>query len=124
MMIKKTLSLNSCNIVIPKVEGMDIKYILAILNSRVIQYFWQHTYKSVKVLKNQIQHLPLPRVHIAIQNRTITMVDKLMDTVDKEQRLALYNELDDFITKEIFLLSEDEYKIILDSLGNKNLFLS
>lgn len=35
----QTLSLNSCNIVIPEIDGLEMKYILAILNSSVAAYF-------------------------------------------------------------------------------------
>ena len=35
------LSLNSCNILIPQIEGLSIKYVLAILNSSVAQFFFE-----------------------------------------------------------------------------------
>lgn len=36
---KQTLTLNSCNIIVPHIEEMYIKYILAVLNSSVAAYF-------------------------------------------------------------------------------------
>ena len=50
----QTLSLNSCNILIPQIEGMDIKYVLAVLNSRVSAFFINKKFNSVKLLRSHI----------------------------------------------------------------------
>lgn len=56
---RQTLSLNSCNLVIPKIEGLSVKYILAILNSRIAQYYFRKTFHSVKVLRSHIEPMSL-----------------------------------------------------------------
>jgi uncharacterized membrane protein YkgB len=53
------LTLNSANIVIPKVPDYSALYIMAILNSPVMSFYYRHTYKSVKVLRSAIEDLPI-----------------------------------------------------------------
>ncbi len=53
------LSLNSANIMIPRVTNYSIPYIMAILNSPVISYYYKNTYRSVKVLRSAIEELPI-----------------------------------------------------------------
>lgn len=86
---RQMLSLNSCNIVIPKIEGMQIKYILAILNSSVSQFVYQKEFHSIKVLRAHMEHIPIPRVGKAIQNEIIAMTEPLICGMGKrQQRLA------------------------------------
>ena len=75
---RQMLSLNSCNIVIPKIDGMQIKYILAILNSSVSQFVYQKEFHSIKVLRAHMEHIPIPRVGKAIQNEIIAMTEPLI----------------------------------------------
>ncbi|WP_292142847.1 TaqI-like C-terminal specificity domain-containing protein [Butyrivibrio sp.] len=56
---KCMLTLNSANIVIPKVPDYSALYIMAILNSPVMSFYYRHTYKSVKVLRSAIEDLPI-----------------------------------------------------------------
>ena len=56
---QKMLSLNSANILIPSVPGYSIEYIMAILNSGVMSFYYKKTYKSLKVLRSYLEHLPI-----------------------------------------------------------------
>ena len=64
---QQTLSLNSCNIVIPDIDGLEMKYILAILNSSVAAYFISKKFNSVKLLRLHIEQMPIPVVSIDVQ---------------------------------------------------------
>jgi len=57
---KQTLTLNSANILIPSVEGISIKCVLALLNSLPIQFYFQKKYAPLKVLRSHIEDIPLP----------------------------------------------------------------
>ena len=72
---KKTLSLNSCNIVIPKIEKLQAKYILAILNSRIAQFIFNKKFDSVKILRAHIESIPIPNASEKQQNEIIKIVD-------------------------------------------------
>lgn len=117
---QQTLSLNSCNILIPQIEGMDIKYVLAILNSSVAAYFINKKYNSVKLLRSHIESLPIPMVSAEKQNDIIKKVDHIMDS--NENISGLYEELDNEIMN-IYSLSEKQRKTIHIALSGKNLFL-
>ena len=56
------LFLNSANILIPHVEGMSMKTVLALLNSDVMQFYYRQRFGGVKVLKSNLCALPLPQI--------------------------------------------------------------
>lgn len=95
----KTLSLNSCNILIPRIENLDIKYILAILNSRIIDFYYQKNYPSLKVLKSALEELPIPNISLKEQQPIIKLVDKILTVNDSKQIEKYKKELDTIIEK-------------------------
>ena len=113
-------SLNSCNILIPKIEGMDIKYVLAILNSSVAAYFIRKKYNSVKLLRSHIESLPIPMVSKERQCEIIKKVDHIMNS--EKNTNGLYEELDNEIM-DIYSLSEKHRATIHASLAEKSLFI-
>lgn len=119
---KQTLSLNSCNILIPKIEGINIKYVMAILNSRVAQFIYSTSFNSVKILRSHIENIPIPRVNTEVQDSIIKIVDKLLSTNDMDQVNSLYELIDDRVC-ELYGLSEDEKKLIKDVADQGNKFL-
>lgn len=72
------LTLNSCNILIPQIAGLDIKYILGILNSNVAQFYYHKKFNSLKVLRSHIEQIPIPLVDFNRQKPIIDMVDKIL----------------------------------------------
>ena len=117
---QQTLSLNSCNVLIPQIEGMDIKYVLAILNSSVAAYFINKRYNSVKLLRSHIESLPIPMVSAEKQIDIVKKVDHIMNST--EDISGLYKELDNEIM-DIFGLSAKKRQTIKNYLLGKNLFL-
>lgn len=112
---KQTLSLNSCNIVIPHVTGLDIKYILAVLNSRITQFIFKKQFDSVKVLRSHIEQIPIPFIDSEAQWKIIEIVDVLLKESDKKKYLIQYDKLDKIIA-ELFGLTNEEYQTILVTL--------
>lgn len=107
---KQTLSLNSCNILIPKLKGLSIKYIMAVLNSSVAQFFFLKQFNSVKVLKSHIEQIPIPIVEKAIQKEIETLVDKILIS-DGETYEKLCEKLDKKISY-LYGLSDEEILLI------------
>ena len=107
----QTLSLNSANILIPQIEGMKIKYILAVLNSRVAQYIFKMKFNSIKVLRSHIESIPIPIITLEQQEYIIEIVDCLMNEKSEKTIMYVYEKLDDEIRK-IYGLSESEYELI------------
>lgn len=112
---KQTLSLNSCNIMIPHAQGLNIKYILAILNSRIAQFVFQKQFDSVKVLRSHIEQIPIPVADFDTQEKIIEMVDALLSLKEDSTFLSQYSRLDRIIAR-LFGLTDEEYKIICDAI--------
>lgn len=73
------VSLNSCNILIPKLPGLDIKYILAVLNSSPAGFYYKKSFNSVKVLRSHLEQIPIPVVSKDEQAKIIELVNRIMD---------------------------------------------
>lgn len=53
------LTLNSANILIPEVAGYSHEYIMALLNSSVLAFYYLKNFRSLKVLRSALESLPL-----------------------------------------------------------------
>ena len=120
---KQTLSLNSCNIVIPKIPEIKMKYVLAILNSRIAQFIYKREFNSVKVLRSHIENIPIPVVDEATQNRIIAITDRLIAGLEIKEAEIVYDELDSLIAA-IFNLTAEEVEIIKKTVDGENKFLA
>lgn len=119
---KQTLSLNSCNIVIPKIPEIKIKYVLAILNSRIAQFIYKREFNSVKVLRSHIESIPIPVVNQATQDDIIAVTDKLISGLELKEAEVMYDELDMLIAN-VFHLNSSEIEIIKKAVDGENKFL-
>lgn len=117
---QQTLSLNSCNIVIPEIPGLEMKYVLAILNSSIAAYFISKKFNSVKLLRSHIEQMPIPIVSSDVQKAVIKKVDRIMNS--SENISGLYADLDDDIM-ELFGLTTNQVMTIRKALQGKNSFL-
>lgn len=119
----QTLSLNSCNIVIPHIPGLSVKYILAVLNSRTAQFWFCRKFNSIKVLRNHIEQLPIPKAGEKTQQEIIAYTDRLIACKKKKEKICLYDELDEILAR-LYQLSDSEYSYICSRVNQQNLFLS
>lgn len=120
---RQTLSLNSCNILIPKLPGTKIKYILALLNSRVAQFIYKKEFNSVKVLRSHIESIPIPMIDEEAQDKIIAITELLIQGQDIAQATILYEKLDSMIF-ELFNLTPKEQAIIKAAVDGENNFLA
>lgn len=118
---KQTLSLNSCNILIPQIEGLHTKYILAILNSSVATFFLSKKFRFLKLLRSHLEQLPIPMVDKSIQEQIIEKVDNLLHS--KENIKQQYDALDEDIMN-LYQLNAEQKATIQHALLEKNLFLN
>ena len=119
---KQLLSLNSCNILIPEIPGISMKYVLAILNSRVAQFIYKKQFNSVKVLRSHLEQIPIPKVGGERQQEIVELVDQLRVEMPEAAADRLYEELDERI-RTLYGLSENEYQTIKESVDEENKFL-
>jgi len=106
------LSLNSCNILIPKIPGLSVKYVLAILNSNMAQFVFEQKYHSVKILRSHLEQIPIPLADEPTQKEIVTLVDMLMEQAPAS---FAYKETYARLDREIaalYHLTPEEYELI------------
>ena len=117
---EQKLSLNSCNILIPCIPGLEMKYVLAILNSRVMGFYFNMKYNSVKILRAHIESFPIPDADKSTQKKIIRYVNLLLNA--EKSIKSNYCKLEELIM-DLYGLTEDERKLINDYYSGKNEFL-
>ncbi len=105
------LTLNSANVLIPQIKDCSMKYVLAILNSRVIQYYYLKQFSSLKVLRWHLEALPIPAAGRFTQWKTVRQVNQIMAGSSLEQRRDLYEALDQRIMGLFGLDAKDQERI-------------
>lgn len=112
----QTMLLNSCNLVIPHMEGLEIQYILAVLNSRITQFFYRNSFHSVKVLRSHLEQLPIPLPSDREQSLVTALVSQIESVpYGSKEYCRLYEQLERQLAT-LFLLSDEEYATICKSL--------
>jgi type I restriction-modification system DNA methylase subunit len=114
-------------------NGLDLKFVLALINSKLLNYWYARKFSTLSVAKNAI--LVLPVHHIDFNNPTekkmhddlVSLVDKMLELNKKlgalsefevEHRQALEKEIGhtdsaiDGLVYELYGLTEDEIKIV------------
>ena len=119
----QTLSLNSCNILIPLIKDVDIKYILAVLNSRVVQFYYDSQFNSIKVLRTHLESIPLPYVVGERQKFIVSYVDNILKSSEAFEIQRTYDIIDKLVSED-YGISDAEYEYIKNVYLNKELFLN
>lgn len=105
------LTLNSCNVLIPRLEGIDIAYVLAVLNSRAVAFFCGKRFRSVKLLRSHIEAIPIPVAAPERMARIAAWARQLSDRKDAAERHRLYEALDSEMM-ELFGLAGKQREIV------------
>lgn len=108
---KQTLTLNSCNILIPEIKELSIKYVMAVLNSSVAQFLYKKQFDSMKVLRSHIESIPLPIASKEVQNVVEDLVNKIINVSNVDEEGALIEKLDKEIAN-LYGLTQEEYIIV------------
>lgn len=82
------LTLNSANILIPHLEGVDIRIIMALFNSELYQYIFQKKFSSVKVLKSHLEELPVP----VMKDSQYQSILKMVEDIEAGSSIEILNE--------------------------------
>ncbi len=76
---QKSLTLNSANILIPKIPGYPIKVVLGFLNSKLFNYYYKKKFNSIKILRGDIEQIPFPMLTDINKTYISNLVDKLIE---------------------------------------------
>jgi type I restriction-modification system DNA methylase subunit len=95
---RKTLSLNSANVLIPALPGLTVKAVLGFLNSSLYQLMFQKKIGAYKILRGDIEKLPFPVINEAEQQNILSFVDVLLNSESSNDGMRdAYRDLDDYI---------------------------
>ena len=81
------LFLNSANILIPDIPCMNIKTVMAFLNSRLFKFLYVRMFNEIKILKGNLMQLPFPAITAKVDNCITACVDAILkgDTEAQER---------------------------------------
>ena len=106
---KQRLFLNSANILVPEVDGMSIKTVLAFLNSALFNFLYAKRFNDIKILKGNLSALPFPKINAEQDQRFTVLVDRAL-----RGDIGAQTEIDDLIfalyqldTEEIALITQE-----------------
>ena len=89
---KQRLFLNSANILIPEVDGMSVKTVLAFLNSSLFNFLYTKRFNDLKILKGNLSTLPFPKITFEQDQQFSALVDRALNGDKGAQK-----EIDDLI---------------------------
>lgn len=105
---KQRLFLNSANILIPDVEGMSVKTVLAFLNSSLFNFLYVKRFNDLKILQGNLSTLPFPKITAEQDEKLSALVDCALSG-DKEAPKeidSLIYSLYGFDSEEIGLITQ------------------
>ena len=106
---KQRLTLNSANILIPKIPNVGLKVALAYLNSSLFQYLFKKQFSTHKVLRGDLEKLPFPILSNSEHNEIEQIIEQVLNGKSK------YDQLDALIFST-FHLSNSEITTIYQGL--------
>jgi hypothetical protein len=111
----QTLCLNSCNIIIPHVKNLSMRYIQAILNSKIAQFYFDKTFNSLKILRSHIEQIPIPVIPKDKQDEIVERVSVIENAFANGIE---YSDLEIALNKtiaQLYNLSDKDYEIVAKS---------
>lgn len=105
---KQRLFLNSANILIPDIEGMSVKTVLAFLNSALFNFLYVKRFDDLKILKGNLSTLPFPKITPETNKQLTALVDNaLKGDADASKEIdSLIYSLYEFDAEEIELIAK------------------
>lgn len=103
---QQRLFLNSANILIPDVEGMSIKTVLAFLNSELFNFLYVKRFNDLKILKGNLSALPFPKISAETDKKLSALVDEALQGDTEAPK-----EIDNLIFS-LYQLDTEEINII------------
>ena len=106
---KKSLVLNSANILIPRLQTHTAKTALAFLNSKVFEYIYKKKFNELKILKNNLCALPFLTLTQEQREKLDNLVNNYLENINEE----ILSKIDDIIFR-FFNLTQEEIILIND----------
>lgn len=104
----QSLFLNSANILIPEVEGMSIKTVLAFLNSSLFNFLYVKRFDDLKILKGNLCALPFPKITSDDDAKLTALVDEAL-----KGDMEAVKEIDSLVFS-LYQLDSEEIRIVIN----------
>jgi hypothetical protein len=100
-----------------KDSSFDYKFILACLNSRVLQFYYQTRFKSEtnlfpKIRIGQVKELPIPNADKNKQQQVSELVDEILSSKKMDTNTSGIEAQIDILVYKLYNLTYDEVKVI------------
>lgn len=106
---KQSLTLNSANILIPQISNYPIKVVLGFLNSKLFNFYYRKKFNSIKILRGDIEQLPLP----ILSDIELIKIKQLVDTIINKESNS--EELDRYIFN-LYNMNDSEIEHVISYL--------
>jgi len=112
--LKDVICGDSCNLIFSKMTEIDNRFILAVLNSKAVNYYFKFFNQTNHVPIGELKRIPFPFATPAQQQPIIALVDKILaakkdnpqaDTSNDERKI-------DALVYDLYGLNEEEIAII------------
>lgn len=93
-------SLNNVNAFIPDSSLIAPEALVAILNSSLMQYYYQNNFFTVKVLRGNLEKLPIKKMSSASERKLIILSEEASGTSDIHSYLKSCERIDEIVFNE------------------------
>ncbi len=118
---KQYYALNTAYLCLPKSKKYNLKYVLACLNSKLINYFYSSLFFGWQITIPALNLMPIPVQNTSGQKPFIDLVDKILavtkdddylENPAKQAKVREYEKQIDQLVYKLYGLTEEEIKII------------
>jgi predicted RNA methylase len=92
-------TLNNVNGFIPSKSEINDESLVSVLNSRVIQYFYEKNFFTVKVLRGNLERIPIRRISLPNQKLLKCLHDRMLES-DQNEKNRIRETIEDVIMLE------------------------
>ncbi len=110
--------LNNINGMIPRIKELRPRYILGLLNSKLLQYYYSSTFFTVKVLRGNLERLPLKVISQERQSEIERMVLSA-EEAKSDWELKKHTSLIDEAVYDLYGVKGEEVDFIENELSNR-----
>jgi SOS regulatory protein LexA len=112
---EKRFSLNNANAIVPNIPNLKMKYILGVLNSDLMQFYYTKSFFTVRVLRSNLERLPIYNATKSQQEKVIKLVEKIEKAEESEYEKSL-RDLNEYIY-ELYGLSDEQREYAEEELA-------
>ncbi|MFW5807875.1 MAG: TaqI-like C-terminal specificity domain-containing protein, partial [Spirochaetota bacterium] len=104
-------TLNNVNGFIPDMETVTPEAMLAILNSSLIQYFYEKNFFTIKVLRGNLERLPLKKLSGEAEKLLTGLALEAMNADGLSENKRIQDTIDDIVFHEYDITEKNAYRI-------------